>query len=160
EHHPMTRKKRRGPAPPGPRVPSDSVAPRARADAPSPATVEAKRSWRGPVLGGILALIVAAALYAWRADDLRSRSPSAPSASTTAVTTTTTNATAPVVPAASFVGRDACAGCHANQLSAWKGSDHDLAMQAADEKSVLGDFANAKFTYAGTTSTFSRRDGK
>ena len=27
-------------------------------------------------------------------------------------------------------------------------------------KSVLGDFANAKFTYAGTTSTFSRRDGK
>ena len=27
-------------------------------------------------------------------------------------------------------------------------------------ESVLGDFANAKFAYAGTTSTFSRRDGK
>jgi Flp pilus assembly protein TadD len=33
-------------------------------------------------------------------------------------------------------------------------------MQVADEKSVLGNFANAKFAYAGTTSTFSRRDGK
>ena len=50
--------------------------------------------------------------------------------------------------------------CHAKEHAAWKGSDHDLAMQVADEKSVLGDFANAKFAYAGTTSTFSRRDGK
>ena len=33
-------------------------------------------------------------------------------------------------------------------------------MQAADAQSVLGNFANAKFAYAGTTSTFSRRDGK
>ena len=33
-------------------------------------------------------------------------------------------------------------------------------MQAATEQSVLGNFANAKFTYAGITSTFSRRDGK
>ncbi|HEY2850527.1 MAG TPA: tetratricopeptide repeat protein, partial [Gemmatimonadaceae bacterium] len=42
---------------------------------------------------------------------------------------------------------------------AWKGSDHDLAIQIADGKSVLGNFDGAKFTYAGTTSTFSRRDG-
>jgi len=33
-------------------------------------------------------------------------------------------------------------------------------MQVADETSVLGNFANARFNYAGTTSTFSRRDGK
>ena len=33
-------------------------------------------------------------------------------------------------------------------------------MQIADEKSVLGNFGEAKFTYAGTTTTFSRRDGK
>ena len=44
--------------------------------------------------------------------------------------------------------------CHAKEHAAWNGSDHDLAMQVADEKSVLGDFADAKFTYAGTTSTF------
>ncbi len=34
------------------------------------------------------------------------------------------------------------------------------AMQVADEKSVLGNFADARFTYAGTTSRFFRRDGK
>ena len=33
-------------------------------------------------------------------------------------------------------------------------------MQIADEKSVLGNFGNAKFTYAGTTSTFSRHNDK
>jgi hypothetical protein len=62
--------------------------------------------------------------------------------------------------AAKHAGSAQCATCHAREHAAWKGSDHDLAMQLADGKSVLGDFANAKFTYAGTTSTFSRRDGK
>jgi tetratricopeptide (TPR) repeat protein len=33
-------------------------------------------------------------------------------------------------------------------------------MQLADEKSVLGNFSSAKFTYAGRTSTFFRRGGK
>jgi predicted CXXCH cytochrome family protein len=33
-------------------------------------------------------------------------------------------------------------------------------MQVADDKTVLGDFGDAKFKYAGTTSTFFRRDGK
>jgi len=33
-------------------------------------------------------------------------------------------------------------------------------MQAAGENTVLGDFNDSKFTYAGTTSTFSHRDGK
>jgi predicted CXXCH cytochrome family protein len=33
-------------------------------------------------------------------------------------------------------------------------------MQAADNKSVLGNFANAKFRYAGITSTFFKRDGR
>ena len=62
--------------------------------------------------------------------------------------------------AAQYVGRAQCAGCHASEDAAWKGSDHDLAMQAADERSVLGDFANARFSYAGTATTFFRRDGK
>jgi hypothetical protein len=53
-----------------------------------------------------------------------------------------------------------CSECHAKELAAWSGSDHDLAMQVADDKAVLGDFANGKFRYAATTSTFSRRDGK
>jgi len=61
---------------------------------------------------------------------------------------------------AQYVGRSVCAECHAKEESAWRGSHHDLAMQVADEKSVLGNFANARFAYAGVTSTFSRRDGK
>ncbi|HQR11573.1 MAG TPA: tetratricopeptide repeat protein [Casimicrobiaceae bacterium] len=61
---------------------------------------------------------------------------------------------------ANHVGGKVCAECHAKAWAAWRGSDHDLAMQVAGEASVLGDFANAKFRYAGTTSTFSRRDGK
>ena len=71
-------------------------------------------------------------------------------------------ATSPVakVVTARFVGVAACNGCHAAEHAAWNGSDHDLAMQVADDKSVLGDFADAKFAYAGTTSTFFRRDGK
>ena len=44
--------------------------------------------------------------------------------------------------------------------AAWSGSHHDLAMQIADEKSVLGNFSNAKFSSAGVASTFFKRDGK
>jgi len=68
---------------------------------------------------------------------------------------------APVaVAAAKYVGGAECTTCHAKEGAAWKGSDHDLAMQVADGRSVLGNFGNAKFSYAGTTSTFSQRDGK
>ncbi|MCC7041910.1 MAG: hypothetical protein IT516_16505 [Burkholderiales bacterium] len=63
-------------------------------------------------------------------------------------------------PAATFVGTATCSGCHASEGGAWRGSDHDLAMQRADATSVLGDFANAHFTGAGTTTTFLTRDGK
>ena len=48
--------------------------------------------------------------------------------------------------------------CHAKAFEAWKGSHHDLAMQPADERTVLGNFGDARFTYAGTTSTFFKRD--
>jgi tetratricopeptide (TPR) repeat protein len=67
---------------------------------------------------------------------------------------------AAVASVAEHVGGKVCAECHAKQFDAWRGSDHDLAMQVADEASVLGNFADARFTYAGTTSRFFRRDGK
>ena len=35
-------------------------------------------------------------------------------------------------PAAGYVGAARCAGCHAAQTAAWRGSHHDRAMQAAD----------------------------
>ncbi len=62
--------------------------------------------------------------------------------------------------AATFVGREACKGCHTAEYERWKGSHHDLAMQEATDEKVLGDFGGASFTHFGVTSTFFRRDGK
>ncbi|MDJ0958914.1 MAG: tetratricopeptide repeat protein [Arenicellales bacterium] len=54
----------------------------------------------------------------------------------------------------SYVGVTACTQCHADQVQAWRGSHHDLAMQKATEATVLGDFNNAEFTHFGVTSRF------
>jgi len=59
-----------------------------------------------------------------------------------------------------FVSEENCAGCHENQFKAWTGSHHDLAMQDANERTVLGNFNETRFTYAGITNRFFRRDGK
>jgi predicted CXXCH cytochrome family protein len=61
---------------------------------------------------------------------------------------------------ATYLGGKACAGCHAVQAAAWKGSHHDRAMQEPTAQAMLGDFDNAEFKYAGVTSRFFRRDGK
>ena len=58
-----------------------------------------------------------------------------------------------------FVGRQRCRECHPDEDRLWRGSHHDLAMQEALDRTVLGDFDNAEFTHAGVTSTFFRRDG-
>ncbi|HEX7062690.1 MAG TPA: ammonia-forming cytochrome c nitrite reductase subunit c552 [Woeseiaceae bacterium] len=65
---------------------------------------------------------------------------------------------APAAPAA-FVGSAGCGGCHARELAAWRGSQHALAMQEADEDSVHGDFSGVEFDYFGARSRFFRRDG-
>jgi tetratricopeptide (TPR) repeat protein/Zn finger protein HypA/HybF involved in hydrogenase expression len=61
---------------------------------------------------------------------------------------------------ATFVGSERCAECHAEESRAWQGSQHQRAMQVPDDRSVLGDFDDASFTYAGVTSSFQRRDGR
>jgi Flp pilus assembly protein TadD len=71
-----------------------------------------------------------------------------------------TKAAAQPVLAAVFVGRVACEKCHAEETRRWRGSHHDLAMQEASEKAVVGNFANASFTHFGVTSTFFQRDGR
>jgi predicted CXXCH cytochrome family protein len=58
---------------------------------------------------------------------------------------------------AQWVGRAVCADCHPAQMKSWLGSHHDLAIQAARPKVVLGDFADATFEHEGVTSTFYRR---
>ena len=45
-------------------------------------------------------------------------------------------------------------------MAAWRGSQHDLAMQEATAETVLGDFDDASFTHGGVTSRFFKRDGK
>ncbi|MBX9753335.1 MAG: hypothetical protein K2X80_01170, partial [Pseudomonadaceae bacterium] len=55
--------------------------------------------------------------------------------------------------APSYVGTETCSGCHSQQHDLWQGSHHDLAMQVATNKNVLGDFNNAHFSYNGITST-------
>ncbi len=62
--------------------------------------------------------------------------------------------------AAQYVGAKACAECHPKESAEWKGSNHDLAMQVATPETVLGDFSNTKFEYAGVTTTFFKRQGK
>ncbi|MCE5232530.1 MAG: tetratricopeptide repeat protein [Mizugakiibacter sp.] len=64
------------------------------------------------------------------------------------------------VPARGHVGSATCSECHAAEAAAWNKSQHRHAMQVADAESVLGDFHNATFAYAGTTSTFSLRGGR
>ncbi len=52
---------------------------------------------------------------------------------------------------AAFVGSRACASCHAEQAADWSRSQHRAAMATANDTTVLGDFNDARFTYAGTT---------
>lgn len=59
-----------------------------------------------------------------------------------------------------FIGGEACRDCHAQAYSDWQGSHHDLAMQEANSRTVLGNFDDAGFTYNGVTSTFYQRDGR
>lgn len=59
-----------------------------------------------------------------------------------------------------FVGSNRCAACHAPQFAAWRHSHHGLAMQAAADSTVRGDFANAEFSAGGKTTRFSRQGDK
>jgi len=63
-------------------------------------------------------------------------------------------------PYATFVGVKKCIECHKQEYEKWKGSHHDLAMDVANEESVLGDFSNAVFEHKGITSVFYRKGKK
>ena len=59
-----------------------------------------------------------------------------------------------------YIGRDTCNECHAEQVKLWQGSHHDLAMQHASDETVLADFNDTTFVYAGITSTFYKKNGR
>ncbi len=64
------------------------------------------------------------------------------------------------VAAPTFVRSTNCRDCHNPEYDSWEGSHHDLAMDVANEKTVLGDFNDAKFTLHGITTRFYKKDGK
>jgi len=59
-----------------------------------------------------------------------------------------------------YVGSGACVSCHADQAAQWRTSQHHDAMAEASDNTVLANFDQSTFTYAGTTSTFFKRDGR
>ncbi len=58
-----------------------------------------------------------------------------------------------------YVGRQTCIECHAQQYDQWKGSDHDLAMREATDDTVLGDFNDQRLEHFGIESRMFR-DGE
>ena len=61
---------------------------------------------------------------------------------------------------ATFVGSVKCRDCHKAEYDKWQGSHHDMAMDVANENSVLGDFNDAEFTLHGITSRFYKKDSR
>lgn len=59
-----------------------------------------------------------------------------------------------------FVHNESCAECHPQQFKEWLGSHHEQAMQPANEKTVLGNFDNARFTDFDITSRFFKKGAK
>lgn len=66
-----------------------------------------------------------------------------------------------LIASSDYIGDQSCKQCHKKEYTQWKGSHHDLAMQIADETSVLGDFNNAQFiSKANIKTTFFKKDDK
>lgn len=61
---------------------------------------------------------------------------------------------------ANYVGREACRDCHEKEFNNHIGSHHDLAMDVANDSTVLGNFNNVTFKHLGTKSYFYKTDDK
>ncbi|MDB6143553.1 MAG: hypothetical protein JWP80_2597 [Pseudomonas sp.] len=68
-------------------------------------------------------------------------------------------APAPVqVSPATMVDEQQCQGCHSAQAKDWQGSHHQLAMQTADDSTVLANFKDQTFKAEGEATRFFRKD--
>ncbi|MEZ8821329.1 tetratricopeptide repeat protein [Vibrio sp. 10N.222.54.A1] len=63
----------------------------------------------------------------------------------------------PIGSKARYVGSEACVDCHSEEVAAWEGSHHDMAMKHATDESVLGDFNDQTFTHDGKPNRFFRK---
>lgn len=59
-----------------------------------------------------------------------------------------------------YIGREVCQSCHSKEYASYIDSHHDLAMDSANDQTVLGNFEDTTLTHFGVTSRFYRRDGK
>jgi cytochrome c553 len=59
-----------------------------------------------------------------------------------------------------FAGRESCVECHKKEDDLWAGSHHDLAMDIATGKTVLGNFDNYEYNHNGLIHRMFRKDGK
>ncbi|CDF80958.1 tetratricopeptide repeat family protein [Formosa agariphila KMM 3901] len=57
-----------------------------------------------------------------------------------------------------FIGDSQCMECHKGVYDDWRGSDHDLAMQVANDSTILGDFNNVKTIIDGVSYHFTRSE--
>lgn len=76
--------------------------------------------------------------------------------------TTPGTAIPPLPPRAAprYASESTCVECHADEVRAWKGSQHAVAIQEASSETVLADFDAPPFVAHGRTTSFSRRDGR
>ncbi|WP_419761172.1 multiheme c-type cytochrome [Photobacterium gaetbulicola] len=58
-----------------------------------------------------------------------------------------------------YVGSEACIDCHTQQVEAWRGSHHEMAMKHATATSVLGNFSDQSLQHDGKTNRFFTKDG-
>lgn len=59
-----------------------------------------------------------------------------------------------------FVGDTKCIKCHSKEYNHWQNSHHDLAMQIANDSTVLGNFNNHNITLDGVSYKFTKKDSK
>lgn len=61
---------------------------------------------------------------------------------------------------ATFVGRQSCVQCHQAEAKLWSGSHHDLAMDLANNETVLADFNDQELEHHGVSSRMFQKEGK
>ena len=104
------------------------------------------------ILGSVVIIIVLG--YFWKTSSLPS--PSTPNVSPSSAELLKEESKKPLPPL-QFVGAKTCVPCHAEESELWKNSHHELAMQEANETTVLGNFDNTTFKNFGVTSRFYRK---
>ena len=59
-----------------------------------------------------------------------------------------------------YTGDESCVSCHEKEFKLWKGSHHDLAMQIANENTVIGNFNDHKIRIDGVGYLFYKKENK